>query len=136
MAKLNVGISKVFGVIDYESEVRISKFKMEISHTIFQWILNSFAVIDFNTSTQGFQRLAMTILKSNFRNSKWRIQYGGHIIEIQSILNFLATIGLQTITREFSRSLKTVVNSDFEMTDPMWRLYIRFPVKIRRFWSE
>ena len=28
-----------------------------------------------------------------------------------------------------------VINSDFEMTDPIYRPYIRFPVKIRRFWS-
>ena len=43
--------------------------------------------------------------------------------------------GLTTITQGFSRSLKTVVNSDFEMTDPIRRPYIRFPVKIRKFSS-
>ena len=73
----------------------------------------------------------MTILKSGVKNLKWRIQYDGYISKIQLIFNFLATIGLKTTTRSFLRSPKTVVNSDFKITDPIWRLYIRFAVKIR-----
>ena len=108
---------------------------MAMSHKIFQWILDSFAAIDLEALIRRFQRLVMTILKSDFKNKKLRIQYGGHILKIQSISNFLATIGLKTITRIFFKSLKTVLNSDSEMTNPIWRSYIRFTVKIRRFWS-
>ena len=47
-------------------------------------------------------------------------------------------IGLKTTTWGFLRSLKTVEISDFEMTAPtveIRRPYLRFPVKIRKFWS-
>ena len=43
--KVNAVISKIFGVVDYESEVRISKFKSNS-------ILNSFAAIDLKTLTR------------------------------------------------------------------------------------
>ena len=46
---------------------------------------------------------------------------------------FFNRIGRKTITRGFLRSLKMVVNLDFEMTIPIWRSCVRFPVKIRRF---
>ena len=84
-------ISKVFGVVYYEPEVRISKFKMT--------------------------------------NLIWR----SHTQNSINFVFFFATISLKTITRRFLKSPKTVANSDFEMTDPIWRPYIRFPVKIRRF---
>ena len=69
---------KVYSVIskaeNYESEVRISKFKMadpiwrsRIQYFNEFWILN-FAVIDLKTLTRGFLELVMTILKSEFKN--------------------------------------------------------------------
>ena len=59
--KVNVVISKVHWVVDYESEVRILKFKMAD--------LDSSAVIDLKTFMRGFLGLMlMTILESDFRN--------------------------------------------------------------------
>ena len=55
---------------------------MTISHKIFYWILDSFALIDLKTLTRGFLRFVMTILKSDLKKKR-RIQYGGHILKIQ-----------------------------------------------------
>ena len=49
---------------------------MAISHTIFQGILDSFAVINLKTVTRGFLGSVMTVLTSDVKNSKWRNQYG------------------------------------------------------------
>ena len=76
--KVNAVIFKVFGVVDYESEVRISKFKMAdpIWRSRIQYFSEFFAVINLKTFTRGFLASVMTVLKSDFKYSNWRIQYG------------------------------------------------------------
>ena len=64
---------RVFGVADYESEVGFSKFEManSIWRTKFKKITNVIICI------YGFFESLITNLKTDFQNSKWRIQYGG-----------------------------------------------------------
>ena len=50
--------SKIFGVVGYESSRNLKtqngSSNMAISHTIFQWVVDSFAVIDLKTFTSSF----------------------------------------------------------------------------------
>ena len=78
----------------------------------------------------------MTILKSEFKKLKMADRIWRSHTQNLIIFYFLTKIGRKTITRGFLRSLKMVVNSVFEMTNPIWRPCIRFPVKIRRFSSD
>ena len=71
--KVNAVISKVFRVQILRIWRQFLKIQnggsnVVISHTMFQWILDSFDVINLKTLTWGFLRLAMTILESDFKN--------------------------------------------------------------------
>ena len=96
-------ISKVFGVVYYEPEVRISKFKMTNliwrSHT-----QNSINFVFF------LLQLVWKLLLGDFWNHwrrlqiqilRWRIQYGGHVYVFPWKLEDSDVINLKTITRVF-----------------------------------
>ena len=72
--------SEGFEVANYESKVRITKFKMANpiwrSNTILWWNFEDFAVIRLGTVMRGFLRSPITNVKPESQNSIWRIQYG------------------------------------------------------------
>ena len=65
----------VFGVADYESDVRFSKFRM--ADPIWRSKFSKKGKLMLNFGFKGFWGRMITNLKSDFQNSKWRIQHGG-----------------------------------------------------------
>ena len=104
---------------------------MMISHTISQWILDSFAVIDLKSQTlkiqNGGSNMVVTYSKVNnffifllrlaeklllgdswdhwkclfIQILRWRIQYGGHVYVFPWKLGHSRPVNLKTITRVF-----------------------------------
>ena len=73
--------SEVFEVTDYDSAVKIHKFK--IAHSVWPPFFTTFNVFCSNCTKmniRGFLRSLITIPRSKTRNSRWRIQYGGHFL--------------------------------------------------------
>ena len=74
----DIRYSQVYHVFDYDTELRFPKFKMadSIWRTNFRKSSNL-----FETRQLKVFRSLITILTSDFENSKWRIQYGGLILK-------------------------------------------------------
>ena len=70
--------TKVFEVADYEFDIGFSKFKLKDPIWRTQYFGNPTIFVELCTST--FLRSLITNLTSDFRNSKWQTQYGGHSI--------------------------------------------------------
>ena len=74
---------RVFGVADNESEVRFSKFKM--ADPILRSKFSKKGKLMLNFGYKGFFGSPITSLKSDFHNSKWRIQYGVQNVQKKAI---------------------------------------------------
>ena len=69
--------SEAFGVANYESVFRFKKFKM--ADPIWWTALFNIYQIRLKLVTRGLSGSLITTLESDFKNSKWRMQYGGRL---------------------------------------------------------
>ena len=70
--KVNAVTFKVSGggrsrILSQNLEIQNRGSNMTISHTVFQWILDSVAAINLKTLTREFLRLVMMVLRSDFK---------------------------------------------------------------------
>ena len=110
-----IGWNLVFGVADYEFELKVQKFKMAdpIWRNKLQKAKKKFGIRRFLGSL-------ITNPTSEFRNSKWRIQYGGPKCKKQKIMTldwdqiwYLEVLGVA----DYESQLKIL---KFKTEDPIW----------------